>query len=241
MHPDQLKHSQLPTAHIATVEQGRPVEQHELSMINSNLGKLAMGKEITGHERLVEGWQLATHDKLMPQMLNRDGLDEWFERYRPEHAGVMLLDIKGFKKFNDVHGQKVGDEILQYVGKNFLRNLRMHRQEAVSGEYERRNVDALDQLARNKDEAGARYGGDEFMAVINLDDVEESKREDVMETIQKRLSKFDNFSFEDGELPINIHSAFHISNDPAENIDGIYEKLSPALAEAKQVNKGLVA
>jgi len=230
-----MSHSQLPTAHIATQEQSRRVSTGELAHIQANLGKLATGDHSTEPDRLVEGWQLATHDKLIPQLLNRDGIDEWFERYRPQNAAVMLLDVEKFKLFNDTYGQKVGDQILQHVGQLFLKKLRTEDKGPEGGI--RRNSFDTDMLARNKDAAGARYGGDEFIAVVNLDSVDPKKHNEVMHSIQGRFSDFGSFSHEGKELPVHIRSVYQISTDPNETIDEIYEQLSPQLAAQKQAEK----
>lgn len=230
-----LINSQLPTAHIGGAIEPRFFEPHELSAVQANLGKLAVGEPVTGNERLIEGWQAATHDALMPQMLNRKGLTEWFERYRPENAGVMLLDIKGFKTLNDTYGQKIGDDILKNVGSAFMQHLRIKEEEP---DVEKRKANATDIIAQKKDEAAARYGGDEFIAVINLDKVEEKDRENVMQQIAERMTNFDEYDIgENNKVPISIRSVYHISNDPTEAIDSIYEQLSPKLVQIKHSEK----
>jgi diguanylate cyclase (GGDEF)-like protein len=74
-------------------------------------------------------------------LLNRRGLaEQLLELGRRWTLGVMMADIDGFKKINDVHGHIAGDAALQEVGTR-LRNA-MRQRDLV-----------------------ARWGGDEFLVV----------------------------------------------------------------------------
>ncbi len=55
--------------------------------------------------------------------------------------GVIMLDVDGFKRFNDTFGHAVGDEILRELGKMLLGHVR-------------------------EEDIACRYGGDEFIIVL---------------------------------------------------------------------------
>jgi two-component system, cell cycle response regulator len=57
-------------------------------------------------------------------------------------VSVLLCDVDNFKQINDVHGHPIGDEVLQEVSSRLLDAVRLH-------------------------DAVGRYGGEEFLVVLN--------------------------------------------------------------------------
>ncbi len=55
--------------------------------------------------------------------------------------GLIMIDIDGFKQFNDQYGHQVGDKILQLIGQNFVEQV-------------------------NLPDTVCRYGGDEFVIIV---------------------------------------------------------------------------
>ena len=88
---------------------------------------------------------------------NRRYLDFYLSNIRIENEefdvpfGILFFDIDFFKKVNDTHGHIIGDEILKLVSKTVQASL------------------------RNDDKIG-RWGGEEFIAVIKVDNNEELLR-----------------------------------------------------------------
>jgi diguanylate cyclase len=77
-------------------------------------------------------------------VLNRKGFDETLARTVRETSDflcLLIIDIDHFKKFNDVHGHIVGDEVLRFVAKN------------------------IQKLIRGNDYV-ARFGGEEFTVIL---------------------------------------------------------------------------
>ena len=89
----------------------------------------------------------ATHDPLTGlanRAYLRDRMQELLERPADE-VGVLVVDLDGFKRINDMAGHEAGDEVLRAVAQRMRRQVR--------------DGDVL-----------ARMGGDEFVAVLVGDD-----------------------------------------------------------------------
>jgi diguanylate cyclase (GGDEF)-like protein len=76
-----------------------------------------------------EVMNLAMHDPLTG-LPNRRQFDDQLKAAlvalptAPEAHAVLLLDLNGFKKINDIHGHPVGDQVLIHVGARLLRAVR---------------------------------------------------------------------------------------------------------------------
>ncbi|MFT5240593.1 MAG: diguanylate cyclase (GGDEF)-like protein [Kiritimatiellia bacterium] len=82
---------------------------------------------------------------------------------------ICMIDIDGFKNFNDTHGHQAGDKALKRVGRLILDNIR--------------NVDIA-----------ARYGGEEFMVIIP-----ETMPTDTMELAERVRSAVESAEFYGGD------------------------------------------
>lgn len=92
----------------------------------------------------------SSHDSLT-KLANRHFLNETFPReilraIREKYClSVCMLDIDFFKKFNDENGHEAGDEVLKFIGKTLIENIR-------------------------KFDIACRFGGEEFLLVlVNVD------------------------------------------------------------------------
>lgn len=125
--------------------------------------------------------QMATRDGLT-NIANRRGFDlfmeasirKWITEKRP--VSLALLDIDLFKRFNDEHGHRVGDQVLAVVAAHLKKGL---------AEFE-----------DNNDVLAARYGGEEFALVISGPDA--GKLASVTEKCRQLIKKF-NFLIRDAD------------------------------------------
>lgn len=105
--------------------------------------------------------KLAFVDELT-QVLNRRGLEYYLKMKLSEVErfdriiGVLFIDVDDFKSINDRFGHHVGDKVLRFVAGTLKKNLRVS-------------------------DLVARYGGDEFVAVVEL------KEQKEIEEIAERL------------------------------------------------------
>jgi|FLOH01.1.fsa_nt_gi diguanylate cyclase (GGDEF)-like protein/PAS domain S-box-containing protein len=130
----------------------------ELNQINKKL-----------QEQIKESEHNASHDSLTG-LFNRRIFENLFEReiHRAKrysyHLSVVLFDIDNFKKINDVHGHKFGDEILISIA-------------------------ILVQKCIRDSDIIARWGGEEFILILpetNLQDARD-KAEKIRETIANEI------------------------------------------------------
>ncbi|CAK7032579.1 MAG: hypothetical protein DELT_00422 [Desulfovibrio sp.] len=136
--------------------------------------------------------QLATRDGIT-NIANRRGFDlfmdnairKWLSEKRP--LCLALLDIDHFKRFNDEHGHRIGDQVLAVVGAHLKKVLR---------EFEEGN-----------NVLAARYGGEEFALVISGQDAD--KLAAATEKCRNLIKNF-NFLIRDADGNV-VESGLHIT------------------------------
>lgn len=132
--------------------------------------------------------QLAHHDSLT-DLINRNYLSEQLEeviRYaerQQQELSVLFIDLDKFKHINDTYGHPVGDQVLVTASKR------------------------LKQIARAKDIV-ARFGGDEFVFVVQNCTVRDSSR------VARRILDIFTESFEINGIPLHISPSIGIANFP---------------------------
>ncbi len=153
-----------------------------------------------------------SHTDHLTGLCNRRYLEETLEREfrRTQRKGnslaVMILDIDHFKMVNDTYGHQQGDSVLCKVAAIFQRALR---------EYD----------------TAARFGGEEFIAVIPETSLSEAKN--IAERIRGAI---EGALFNVGVENIRITASFGISSFPAEGIrsaDDLIREADKALYSAK--------
>jgi len=117
----------------------------------------SLGVALHNAERVASLTRLTMLDE-MTGLLNfrcfRERLDEEIlraRRYKRE-LSLLLIDLDDFKRINDTHGHRRGDEILCAVARLIVGNLR--------------KVDRPSIAKSMEEEIPARYGGDEFLVLL---------------------------------------------------------------------------
>ncbi len=156
------------------------------------------------------------HDQLTGA-LNRRGLEEMFDKEaaRAQRRGsalaVALLDIDNFKKLNDTHGHKVGDDALVHLARVVRKSLRPQ--------------DIL-----------ARYGGEEF--VILLPETGHDDAYQALIRLQRELTR--EFFMADRQKLVITFSAGVTPRGDGEPLDAALKRADVAMYEAKQAGRNRV-
>jgi diguanylate cyclase (GGDEF)-like protein len=130
-------------------------------------------------------------------------------RRHGHELAVLMVDLDRFKPVNDRHGHMVGDMVLKEVAGRLSRCLRAS-------------------------DVRARYGGDEFVVVI--DETEAGNARHAAERIVERLSLPIGF----GELAVTIGASIGIARYPSDALtdDELLRKADSALYRAKNNGRG---
>lgn len=151
-------------------------------------------------------------------ILNRKGFDETLARIISEASDflcLLLIDIDHFKKFNDVYGHIVGDEVLKFVAKN------------------------IQKLVRGNDYI-ARFGGEEFTVILpktpllGAVTVAESIRSSLAKLKLERKAKSEQL----GKITVSIGAAQY---RPGESAETLINRADQALYFAKNAGRNRVA
>jgi diguanylate cyclase (GGDEF)-like protein len=120
---------------------------------------------------------------------------------------ILVLDLNGFKKLNDRHGHMVGDDVLR----QFATRLR-------SG-------------LRSSDVIG-RWGGDEFVVVLDCDAVQASSR---VVSINKKLSGGYQIKGDPQGGFVTVTAAIGLASwNPGDTMNALFERADEAMYEQKR-------
>jgi diguanylate cyclase (GGDEF)-like protein len=132
-------------------------------------------------------------------------------RHRP--LGMLVIDIDNFKTFNDDHGHDAGDEVIRRVAR------------------------ALQNFVRSGD-IPCRYGGEEFLVVMNTINVQDcaSRAEQLRKRIEKLEARFEGRDL--GQVRVSIGVAVY--PDHGETPDELIKAADKALYAAKKAGRNVV-
>jgi diguanylate cyclase len=158
----------------------------------------------------------AMHDALTG-LPNREAYDERLEQEvtRLKRYGnklsLMVCDIDLFKRINDNYGHLAGDKVLKIIAKSLQVNIR--------------DSDFI-----------ARFGGEEFVALMP-----ETSKEEAKLVAEKLRQKIENSPFSFKKEPVQITISFGISEFAQdETADEVFSRADKALYEAKDNGRNQV-
>lgn len=177
-------------------------------------------KEIsTISDSLLAAKQQALTDGLT-NIANRRCFDEELMRLTAEAASedtplcLLIGDIDHFKAFNDTHGHRVGDKVLQQVAMT------------------------LTQCIKGRDLA-ARYGGEEFAVILPETDIAGAEKvaEQIRLSISKKKIKMKSTGTDLGSITMSIGATRFV---PGETMAAVIERADNGLYEAKRNGRNQV-
>lgn len=163
-------------------------------------------------EREAELAYNAEHD-VLTGLPNRTALERFLQRSVANNSArvyVLFIDLDGFKPVNDSLGHECGDHILVQTAKRLSSVMPKH--------------DLL-----------ARFGGDEFVAVIQSAQTDES----VIPIARKILETFDApFAYDDAEVSLSAAIGIASSEIAVKNPNELIQHADVAMYEAKRRGSG---
>lgn len=161
---------------------------------------------------------IATTDSLTG-LMNRAGMQKWIEslnpsKQRPVNTYLFFIDVDDFKKVNDTHGHKVGDDLLAYLSAELLRYLCTLKLPRRTWSY-------------------IRLSGDEFLIIFtDIDDAQaHAIAKSVIEHVCKRICLYEvNI---DNQISLGVASQALTSPD----LRQLIEKADSAMYVAKKNGK----
>lgn len=201
----------------------------ELDLLGRSFNRMASELEQSFHW-LEYG---AYHDTLTG-LLNRNALQSglqstlaWRESLdQPPLFAVLFLDLDYFKRVNDSLGHLTGDQLLLAVAQRLKQRLRQL------------NADSLDPTERQSRSLLARFGGDEFVVVLDpVRDSDEAQRagRDLLRSLQAP------FLIDEHEVFSNASLGVVVSNGIGEQADSLLRNADLALYRAKSEGRSTLA
>jgi len=195
-----------------------PLKQEIRTSLSVLLSHLQLALEAESKNKLLE--ELAYRD-VLTSAYNRRYFDERINqecerlwRMESRNIAVMFLDMDYFKEVNDTLGHMIGDKLLQGVARIIDKNLRSY--------------DIL-----------ARYGGDEFVALlINIDDVNMVSNR-ILTAINDYINADDLLDGAKQRPGVSIGIATAEKGDQID-VDSLMVQADKALYEAKQSGRGRI-
>ena len=140
---------------------------------------------------------------------NRNGGEKLIAKLmrKEHHFALALIDLNGFKAVNDIYGHDAGDEVLIFVAEQLKEKIR-------------------------KNDVAIRWGGDEFMLLLQADDEESVKR--VIEKVNAGVKQ--PFYFNNDSKPTVVSMSVGVAVYPktSSNMHALIKLADIAMYKAKQ-------
>ena len=159
----------------------------------------------------------ATHDSLV-DLLNREEFQKEYHRLmnysltKPQTTSLIFIDLDNFKSLNDTFGHQAGDDALVQISKIIRKCIR-------------------------QSDVAARFGGDEFMILLQSDTVEQANI--VAEKVLLNIAHFQT-SFQEEDVMFGASVGIGYSTEKTPNFDAMLKAADKACYQAKADGKGKI-
>jgi GGDEF domain-containing protein len=126
----------------------------------------------------------------LTRMWRRETLEPYFIEQVARNGKIPLLifvDLNNFKKINDRYGHEAGDRILQLFAAAIRRSFEWQNEDSLASENPNEGNAAEKSTGRRarSNDLALRWGGDEFVLLFLLDELNEHNKESVSNSIQE--------------------------------------------------------
>lgn len=149
----------------------------------------------------------------LTQIYNRHYLREFLKNIHSEEYQILMFDIDFFKKVNDMYGHKAGDIILQSVVESAKKSIR-------------------------DDDVFFRYGGEEFLIFIKLEDDQDIAFK-VAQRLKDKIESMD-FLYEENHINVTISIGINRHPDRFKTIDQAIKYTDEMLYMAKKDGRNCI-
>ena len=191
---------------------GKNINQIEIEAKNIIYNISEMQKKIEHLEKVLAETQKEIYLDFLTNVYNRKKFNIlWEKKFKNEDLFLAVIDIDNFKQINDTYGHLIGDSILKKV---------------------------IEVLSKYIDkERIFRFGGDEFIAVI--ENTEKEKVKEIFTNIKNELNKKKFRINNSNKQVINVHLSVGIAHKNENDLttDAVFEKADTALYKVKEEGK----
>jgi diguanylate cyclase (GGDEF)-like protein/PAS domain S-box-containing protein len=202
---------------VPVIVRGTPLRDDEGNIIGA-VESFSNNKTVINARRQLRELRHISHTDKLTAIGNRHYLEGRLlavmaeSKHNNSSAGLLFMDIDHFKQFNDTHGHLVGDKVLQMVT-------------------------ATAKLALRSTDAIGRWGGEEFVAVLNnIND--ENDLHAIAEKV-RTLVEFSRLDINDQNLTVTVSiGATQVA--PDDTLESIIHRADVLMYQSKKAGRNTV-
>jgi diguanylate cyclase (GGDEF)-like protein len=196
---------------------GTPLRDEEGNIIGA-VESFSNNKSVINARRQLRELRHISHTDKLTDIGNRHFLEGRLlavmaeSQHNNSSAGLLFMDIDHFKQFNDTHGHLIGDKVLQMV--------------TATAKHALRSTDAI-----------GRWGGEEFVAVLN--EINDDNDLYVIAEKVRTLIEFSRLDINDQNLTVTVSiGATQVA--PDDTLESIIHRADVLMYQSKKAGRNTV-